>query len=29
LPEEMIKVATNKTQKISKAYEQICTNKGW
>lgn len=29
LPEEMIKMATDKTQKISKAYEQICEIKGW
>ncbi len=29
LPEEMIKIATNKTQLISKAYEQICQGKGW
>ena len=29
LPEEMIKIATNKTQLISKAYEQICQSKGW
>ncbi len=29
LPEEMIKIANNKTQKITKAYEQICTSKGW
>lgn len=29
LPEAMIKVATDKTQKIRKAYEQICENKGW
>jgi len=29
LPEEMIKVATDKTQAISKAYEQICEVKGW
>lgn len=29
LPEEMIKAATDKTQKIRKAYEQICISKGW
>ena len=29
LPEEMIKIANEKTQKISKAYEQICEHKGW
>ncbi len=29
LPEEMIKIANDKTQKIRKAYEQICTSKGW
>jgi DnaJ like chaperone protein len=29
LPEEMIKVANDKTQKITKAYEQICSSKGW
>ena len=29
LPEEMIKIATDKTQKITKAYEQICEYKGW
>lgn len=29
LPEEMIKIATNKTQIISKAYEEICDSKGW
>lgn len=29
LPEEMIKIANDKTQKIRKAYEQICENKGW
>lgn len=29
LPEEMIKIANDKTQKITKAYEQICTYKGW
>lgn len=29
LPEEMIKIATDKTQKITKAYEQICETKGW
>jgi len=28
LPEEMIKVATEKTQKIQKAYEQICKARG-
>lgn len=29
LPESMIKLANDKTQKITKAYEQICTSKGW
>lgn len=29
LPEEMIKVATTKTQKIKQAYEDICKAKGW
>lgn len=29
LPEEMIKIANDKTQKIMKAYELICKNKGW
>lgn len=29
LPEEMIKIANDKTQKIMKAYELICQNKGW
>ncbi|MBI2786875.1 MAG: co-chaperone DjlA [Legionella longbeachae] len=29
LPEEMIKIANEKTQKIVKAYELICTSKGW
>ncbi|CEK09897.1 co-chaperone DjlA [Legionella hackeliae] len=29
LPEQMIKVANEKTQKIRKAYEQICASKGW
>ncbi|MCA0402807.1 MAG: co-chaperone DjlA [Proteobacteria bacterium] len=29
LPEEMIKLANEKTQKITKAYEQICEAKGW
>ena len=29
LPEEMIKVATAKTQKIKQAYEDICKAKGW
>ena len=29
LPEEMIKIANDKTQKITKAYELICTSKGW
>lgn len=29
LPEEMIKIANEKTQKITKAYEQICASKGW
>jgi DnaJ like chaperone protein len=29
LPEEMIKIANDKTQKIRKAYEQICASKGW
>ena len=29
LPEEMIKMATDKTQKIQKAYEQIKKHKGF
>lgn len=29
LPEEMIKMANDKTQKITKAYERICTSRGW
>ncbi|RAP34767.1 molecular chaperone DjlA [Legionella quinlivanii] len=29
LPEAMIKIANEKTQRITKAYEQICANKGW
>lgn len=29
LPEAEIKKATDRTQKISKAYEQICTARGW
>jgi len=29
LPEEMIKLANDKTQKITKAYEVICAAKGW
>lgn len=29
LPEEMIKVANDKTQRITKAYEIICRKKGW
>lgn len=29
LPEEMIKIANEKTQQIMKAYELICKNKGW
>lgn len=29
LPEEMIKIANDKTQKITKAYELICTSRGW
>lgn len=29
LPEEMIKLANDKTQKITKAYDAICTSKGW
>ena len=29
LPEEMIKIANEKTQKIRKAYEYICSSKGW
>jgi DnaJ like chaperone protein len=29
LPEEMIKIANDKTQKIVKAYELICKTKGW
>lgn len=28
-PEAMIKIANEKTQKIRKAYEQICAEKGW
>lgn len=28
-PEAMIKIANEKTQKIRKAYEEICTAKGW
>jgi len=28
-PESMIKIANEKTQKIRKAYEQICVEKGW
>jgi DnaJ like chaperone protein len=28
LPPEMIKLATEKTQKIQAAYEQICTARG-
>ena len=29
LPEDMIKMATEKTQQIKKAYDQICQAKGW
>lgn len=29
LPQEMIKIANDKTQKIVKAYEIICASKGW
>ncbi len=29
LPEEMIKIANNKTHQIMKAYELICQTKGW
>ncbi len=29
LPEQMIKIANGKTQRIRKAYEQICASKGW
>lgn len=29
LPEEQIKIATDKTQQIRKAYEEICASKGW
>lgn len=29
LPEQMIKMANEKTQNIRKAYEYICTSKGW
>ncbi|KTD16642.1 co-chaperone DjlA [Legionella jordanis] len=29
LPEQMIKMANDKTQKIRKAYEQICASRGW
>ena len=29
LPEDMIKIANEKTQKIRKAYEQICEERGW
>lgn len=29
LPEEMIRIAKEKTQQIIKAYEQICAAKGW
>ncbi len=29
LPEAMIKIANEKTQAITKAYEEICANKGW
>jgi DnaJ like chaperone protein len=29
LPEEMIKMATDKTQTISKAYDEICEARGW
>ena len=29
LPESMIKLANNKTQQITKAYDHICQSKGW
>lgn len=29
LPEEMIRIANEKTQTITKAYEQICASQGW
>lgn len=29
LPEEMIKIANEKTQQIRRAYEEICASKGW
>lgn len=29
LPESMIKIANEKTQAITKAYEQVCESKGW
>ena len=29
LPDAMVKVATEKTQQIKAAYEQICSAKGW
>lgn len=29
LPEEMIKIANEKTQKIRRAYEEICSSQGW
>lgn len=29
LPEAMLKMATEKTQAISKAYQQICNHRGW
>ena len=29
VPEEMIKLATEKTQAIRQAYEDICRAKGW
>ncbi|MCX7116982.1 MAG: co-chaperone DjlA [Legionellales bacterium] len=29
LPEQMLKIATEKTQAISKAYQQICESRGW
>lgn len=29
LPESMIKLANDKTQQITRAYEQICESKGW
>lgn len=29
LPEEMIKLANDKTQKLTKAYDLICASKGW